>query len=320
MRHDGTGHRRSSRSCRRACRRRRHSDPALFPPDDHRRRQKRSDARHHRRPRGRGGDAPPDRGALSRRTASSARNTAGSAPMPSIVWVLDPIDGTKSFISGIPLFGTLIALTHRGRPVLGVIDQPISRERWVGAAGRPTTLNGAPVRTPPCAGARRRDALRHRARHVPRRRRRGLRAAAQARSSSTRFGADCYAYAQLGARLHRSRRRRRASSPTISARWCRSIEGAGGVITDWQGGPLDLTSDGRVVACRRPQARGSGARQACWRRLNKSRSASCCRRGRFPLDCRPTILRGPAMRAAAIALPRSSRSLLPPSPPTTPRA
>ncbi|MBV9552243.1 MAG: histidinol phosphate phosphatase, partial [Alphaproteobacteria bacterium] len=45
------------------------------------------------------------------------------------VWVLDPIDGTKSFISGVPLFGTLIALAHRGRPILGIIDQPISRER-----------------------------------------------------------------------------------------------------------------------------------------------------------------------------------------------
>src|SRR5256714_12803754 len=61
------------------------------------------------------------------------------------VWVLDPIDGTKSFISGVPLFGTLIALTRARRPILGIIDQPISRERWVGVAGRPTTLNGAVV-------------------------------------------------------------------------------------------------------------------------------------------------------------------------------
>ena len=62
-----------------------------------------------------------------------------------LVWVLDPIDGTKSFISGVPLFGTLIALTRAGRPILGIIDQPVLRERWVGAAGRPTTLNGAAV-------------------------------------------------------------------------------------------------------------------------------------------------------------------------------
>ncbi|HTT80449.1 MAG TPA: inositol monophosphatase family protein, partial [Stellaceae bacterium] len=66
------------------------------------------------------------------------------------VWVLDPIDGTKSFISGVPLFGTLIALAHRGRPILGVIDQPIQRERWIGAEDRPTTFNGAPVRCRAC--------------------------------------------------------------------------------------------------------------------------------------------------------------------------
>jgi len=51
------------------------------------------------------------------------------------VWTLDPIDGTKSFISGVPLFGTLIAVTRAKRPILGIIDQPISRERWVGVAG-----------------------------------------------------------------------------------------------------------------------------------------------------------------------------------------
>src|ERR1700749_3611893 len=59
-----------------------------------------------------------------------------------LVWVLDPIDGTKSFISGVPLFGPLIARCRRGRPILGVIAQPILRERWVGAAGRPSTFNG----------------------------------------------------------------------------------------------------------------------------------------------------------------------------------
>src|SRR5215472_13325133 len=66
------------------------------------------------------------------------------------VWVLDPIDGTKSFISGVPLFGTLIALMERGTPVLGVIDQPISRERWIGARGHKSTLNGAPISTRAC--------------------------------------------------------------------------------------------------------------------------------------------------------------------------
>ena len=75
------------------------------------------------------------------------------------VWVLDPIDGTKSFISGVPLFGTLIALTRAERPILGIIDQPISRERWIGAAGRPTTLNGAVVHCRPAPGLPRRPSL-----------------------------------------------------------------------------------------------------------------------------------------------------------------
>ena len=60
-------------------------------------------------------------------------------------WVLDPIDGTVSFMAGRPIFGSLIALMEENWPVLGVIDQCINRERWVGAAGYPTTLNGNPL-------------------------------------------------------------------------------------------------------------------------------------------------------------------------------
>ena len=65
-------------------------------------------------------------------------------------WVLDPIDGTTAFMAGRPIFGTLIALVVEGWPVLGVIDQAILDERWLGVTGQPTTLNGQPVRTRPC--------------------------------------------------------------------------------------------------------------------------------------------------------------------------
>jgi myo-inositol-1(or 4)-monophosphatase len=61
-------------------------------------------------------------------------------------WVLDPIDGTKSFVHGVPLFGTLIALIEEGRPVLGVIHLPATGELMIGAEGRGTTVNGRPVR------------------------------------------------------------------------------------------------------------------------------------------------------------------------------
>lgn len=61
------------------------------------------------------------------------------------VWVLDPVDGTKSFITGVPLWGTLIALLHHGQPVLGCIHQPVLQQLVIGD-GATTTLNGAPVR------------------------------------------------------------------------------------------------------------------------------------------------------------------------------
>lgn len=61
-------------------------------------------------------------------------------------WLLDPIDGTNSFIRNVPLFGTLIALLEEGRPVLGVIHLPVTGDLLIGAEGRGTTFNGAPAR------------------------------------------------------------------------------------------------------------------------------------------------------------------------------
>jgi len=161
------------------------------------------------------------------------------------VWVLDPIDGTKSFISGVPLFGTLIALTRRRRPILGVIDQPISRERWVGATGRPTTLNGAAIHCRSCSTlaaatlfATTPDMFK------------GDDAIAFARVSSTvkltRFGADCYAYGLVAAGfvdlvLEASLK------PYDFCAMVPIVEGAGGVATDWRGKALDLVSDGRIL-------------------------------------------------------------------------
>lgn len=60
-------------------------------------------------------------------------------------WVIDPIDGTKAFISGFPTFTTLIALCFEGKPIIGIIDQPWLKERWVGEDGRPTRFNGAEI-------------------------------------------------------------------------------------------------------------------------------------------------------------------------------
>ncbi|MCL2505907.1 MAG: inositol monophosphatase family protein [Alphaproteobacteria bacterium] len=62
------------------------------------------------------------------------------------VWVIDPIDGTKSFVSGVPLFGTIIGLLHKGIPVAGLINQPFTKERWFGVTNETCLYNGNPVR------------------------------------------------------------------------------------------------------------------------------------------------------------------------------
>ena len=68
------------------------------------------------------------------------------SPRSAFRWVLDPIDGTRSFIHGVPLFGTLIALLHDGQPLLGVIQLPATGEQMLGVVGRQTVVNGKPVR------------------------------------------------------------------------------------------------------------------------------------------------------------------------------
>ncbi len=163
-------------------------------------------------------------------------------------WVLDPIDGTAGFLAGRPIFGTLIALVVEGWPVLGVIDQPIIGERWVGAAGRPTTFNGAPARTRRCrtlaeatlatTGPHYFDD--HEGGHFM-----GL--AARTAHRRMVMGGDCYNYAQLASgnvdivceanlKLH------------DWAALVPVVEGAGGTMCDWNGDPLHAGSSGHVLA------------------------------------------------------------------------
>lgn len=66
------------------------------------------------------------------------------------VWVLDPIDGTVSFINGVPLFTTIVGILKDGLPWFGLVDQPILKDRWAGGAGTPTTLNGVPAKVRSC--------------------------------------------------------------------------------------------------------------------------------------------------------------------------
>ena len=161
------------------------------------------------------------------------------------VWVLDPIDGTKSFISGVPLFGTLIALARHGRPILGIIDQPISRERWIGAAGRPTLFNGAPIRCRPCpslAGA----TLFATSPDMFAGDDRAAFARVAAATKLARFGADCYAYGLL-AHGFIDLVVESGLKPYDFSAILPVVEGAGGFASDWRGANLTVASDGRVV-------------------------------------------------------------------------
>ena len=165
-------------------------------------------------------------------------------------WVLDPIDGTRAFIAGRAIFGTLIALVDDGWPLLGVIDQPIARERWLGVAGRPTLFNGKPARTRACrelkgailgttSPALFTDGQLHAFEHL------------DAQVMSTVLGGDCYNYGcvasgwmdvvvEAGLKLH------------DFAALVPVVEGAGGRMCDWQGDPLHAASHGEVVAAGDP--------------------------------------------------------------------
>ena len=162
------------------------------------------------------------------------------------VWVLDPIDGTKAFITGKPSFGILIALLHRGTPVLGIIDQPVIRERWLGAAGRLSTLNGKAARVRACAELDK-AVLYATAPEMFK----GADAAAwetmRRKVGLARYGADCYAYGLLSSGFV-DLVIEASLQPYDYCALVPVITGAGGVITDWHGGALGLASEGRVVA------------------------------------------------------------------------
>ncbi len=163
-------------------------------------------------------------------------------------WVLDPIDGTRAFIAGRATFGTLIALVEQGLPVIGVIDQPIAGERWVGQLGEwpGTRLNGVPVRVRDCPGlARAHLATTHPAAFSAAGHAAFHRVARAARD--TLLGGDCHNYGLLaaghldlvieeGLKLHDWA----ALVPVVL--------GAGGVMTDWRGEPLRVGSSGAVIA------------------------------------------------------------------------
>jgi myo-inositol-1(or 4)-monophosphatase len=150
------------------------------------------------------------------------------------VWVLDPIDGTKSFITGVPLWGTLIALLHRGQPVLGAIHQPILHQLMIGD-GTTTTLNDRPVRVRPCHRPEEATLLTSDPLNPALYQTGAAFEALCKRARLVRTWGDCYGYLLLAAGWADV-----AMDPIMNpwdiAALVPVVRGAGGVISDWQGG------------------------------------------------------------------------------------
>jgi len=162
------------------------------------------------------------------------------------IWVLDPIDGTKQFASGHHGFGTLIALTYKNRPILGVINQPVTGECWAGAEGMATTLNGQPISVRQChdidqAVLAMSSPNYFTGTNLPRYQR------LEAAACWSVYGGGCIAYGCLAGGL---------VDICLDANFdpfdymalVPIVEGAGGVMTDWKGNSLTLASDGKLLA------------------------------------------------------------------------
>ena len=166
------------------------------------------------------------------------------------VWVLDPVDGTKRFITGHVQFGTLIALLREGRPILGVIDMPSLEERWLGATGRPTIhrdRKGArEARVRPCA-ALSEAALYATSPHMFEGADHDAFEALRGRVRMIAYGGECYAYGLLASGFV-DLVVEADMAPYDFLAMVAVIEGAGGRVTDWRGRPLGLETDGRVLA------------------------------------------------------------------------
>lgn len=162
-------------------------------------------------------------------------------------WVIDPIDGTLSFMAGRPIFCTMVSLVHKNIPVIGLIDQPINRERWVGVKDEFVSLNGTMIRTsttnileqaklattnPYLFQPQEYDAFRR---------------LSQA-SKYTIYGGDAYNYGLLAAG-YVDMVMESGLKPHDFCALAVIIEAAGGKVTDFSGKALHLHSDGTILAC-----------------------------------------------------------------------
>ena len=166
-------------------------------------------------------------------------------------WVIDPIDGTISFAIGKPIFGTLIALTYKNKPILGIINQPINNERWWGISGKNSYFNDQIIKTRNCKSIS--EAVF--CTQSPFFFTGEIKEKIEKITSQTKYqhqggaiySGDCYHFALLAHGFvdiiieHGLNNFDFLALVTI-------IEAAGGVITDWNGKKLDINSDGTIIA------------------------------------------------------------------------
>jgi myo-inositol-1(or 4)-monophosphatase len=180
-------------------------------------------------------------------------------PDAEYVWVLDPIDGTKSFISGLPTWGTLIGLMHRGRPVYGMMAQPFTRERYFGDGNRarlrclaasrgdapPSEWTTRGLRTRACAGLADATVMTTNPSLMPGEANRQAYRRVEQAARLVRYGGDCYAYCALAAGFVDLVVEANLKPHDVVA-LVPIVVGAGGVIATWDGG--DAAKGGRIVA------------------------------------------------------------------------
>ena len=163
-----------------------------------------------------------------------------------LLWVIDPIDGTRSFIAGHKDFGTLIALIYKRKPIIGIINCPMHKERWVGIINKKTTMNDKVVKTSNktlinesyfCTTGlyleddhfkQSCDKIIHKTKYY-------------------RLGGDCYMYGMVASGLIDIVLEDTLKTHDYMA-LIPVIEGAGGVVTDKYGNPVTINSDGSIVA------------------------------------------------------------------------
>lgn len=168
------------------------------------------------------------------------------------VWVLDPIDGTRAFISGLPVWGTLIGLTRGGRPALGMMAQPFTGERYAGDGARAWYRGPEGARalsTRPC-GRLDEAVVFTTSPHLFSAAERPHWDAIESEARLARYGVDCYAYCMVAAGFVDLVVESGLQAYDIVA-LIPIIEGAGGVVTSWSGG--SAADGGRVVASGDPR-------------------------------------------------------------------